>query len=71
MGNTTGHTRGMVEKFRARLLEVKITRQLPHWRWQVFAGDSELSSGLEDEQIKASFEGYSALFLLLAAGWKA
>jgi hypothetical protein len=54
----------MTEKFRARLLEVKITAQLPLWRWQVFAGDKELSSGFEDGQIKASFEGYSAMLIV-------
>jgi hypothetical protein len=61
----------MVEKFRARLLEVKITHEPPLWRWQVLAGDSELSSDVENAQVKASFEGYNAMFLLLAAGWKA
>jgi hypothetical protein len=61
----------MVETFRARFLEVQITREPPLWHWRVFAGDDELSSGSEDGQIKATFEGYGAMFQLLAAGWKA
>jgi hypothetical protein len=61
----------MVETFRARFLEVKITPAPPLWHWQVFAGDNELSSGSEDGEIKASFEGYGAMFQLLAAGWNA
>jgi hypothetical protein len=56
----------MVEKFRARLLEVKLTHEPPRWGWEVLAGDEVLSSGSHDGQIKATFDAYSAMFLLLA-----
>jgi hypothetical protein len=61
----------MVETFRARFLEVQITPELARWHWRVFAGENELCSGSEDGQIKATFEGYGAMFHLLAAGWNA
>jgi hypothetical protein len=59
----------MVETFRARLLELKITPEPPHWRWELSNGDDLLSSGSEAGQIQATFEGYNAMFQLLAAGW--
>jgi hypothetical protein len=68
-GRDGAHIGRMVERFRARLLEVKITSEPPLWRWQVFAGSDELSCGSENAQIKASFERYNAMFHLLAAGW--
>jgi hypothetical protein len=59
----------MVDAFRARFLEVQITSAPPLWHWRVFAGEDELSSGSEDGPVKAAFEGYGAMFELLAAGW--
>jgi hypothetical protein len=60
----------MVETFRARLLEVEITPDPPIWRWHVHAGEKVLSSGFENGQIKATFEGYNAMFAILASGWE-
>jgi hypothetical protein len=34
------HSSGMVDKFRARLLEAEITPEPPLWHWQVFSGCS-------------------------------
>jgi hypothetical protein len=59
----------MIESFHPRFLEVEITPTPPRWHWRVFAGDDELSNGSEDGQLKATFEGYGAMFRLLAAGW--
>jgi hypothetical protein len=50
-GKPTGHIGRMVEKFRARLLEVKVTHEPPRWGWEVLAGDEVLSSGSHDGQI--------------------
>jgi hypothetical protein len=33
------------------------------------AGADVLANGIEDARIKASFEGYNAMFVILAAGW--
>jgi hypothetical protein len=63
------HSSGMVDKFRARLLEVEITPEPPFWHWRVFAGNKILCSGSEDDKIKASFEGNNAMFEILAKGW--
>jgi hypothetical protein len=59
----------MPETFRSRLLEVEIASEPPVWRWRVLAGDQELSSGIENAWIKASFAGYDAMFGILASGW--
>jgi hypothetical protein len=54
----------MVEKSRTRLLEVSVTHHPPRWEWEVSSNGGRLANGFE-----AIFEGYDALFLLLAAGW--
>jgi hypothetical protein len=60
----------MVEKYRTRLLEVSVIRhEPPHWEWQVSQGDDVLISGFENGQAEAKFEGYRAMFILLASGW--
>jgi hypothetical protein len=62
----------MVEKSRSRMLEVAVTRdRLPRWQWQwqVTENGKVIANGIEDDQVKARFEGYNAMFLLLAAGW--
>ena len=58
-----------MEAFRTRLLDVKIAAEPPLWRWQVLAGDFELSTGFEKTKIQASFAGYNKMFRLLAEGW--
>ena len=62
----------MVEKSGTRLLEVSVTPLALRWRWrwQVKAGDEVIAEGVENRQIKAQFEGSSAMFLMLAEGWK-
>jgi hypothetical protein len=53
-----------------RMLEVTvIPDRPPRWQWQVICDDEVLANGFEKGQIEARFEGYSAMFLLLAAGW--
>jgi hypothetical protein len=47
----------------------KITPEPPIWRWHVHAGEKALSSGFENGQIEATFEGHTAMFLILASGW--
>jgi hypothetical protein len=63
------HSSRMVDNFRARLLEVEITPEPPLWHWQVFSGDKVVCSGSENAQIKASLQGYNAMFQILARGW--
>jgi hypothetical protein len=63
------HSSGMVEKFRARLIEVEVTSEPPFWHWRVFAGNKVLRSGSEDDKIKASFEGNKAMLQILLKGW--
>ena len=61
---------GMVEISRARMLEVSVTADRPpRWEWQVISNGEVIANGFEDGQIEAKFEGYNAMFLLLAAGW--
>jgi hypothetical protein len=67
-----GHIGRMVEKSRTSLLEVSIEPFTPpRWGWQVKAGDSVVAEGFEKGRLEAKFEGYNAMFQLLAAGWKA
>jgi hypothetical protein len=58
-----------MEKYRSRMLEVTVTNRPPKWEWEVSSGGEMVASGFESEQIAARFEGYNAMFLLLAAGW--
>jgi hypothetical protein len=37
----------------------------------VKAGDAVVAQGFEKGRLEAKFEGYNAMFQLLAAGWKA
>jgi hypothetical protein len=62
------HIRGM-EKYRSRMLEVTVTSHPPHWEWEVTSKGEMIANGFEREQVAAKFEGYNAMFLLLAAGW--
>jgi hypothetical protein len=50
------------------MLEVTVTRHPPKWEWEVFSGGEMVANGVESEQIAARFEGYNAMFHLLAAG---
>jgi hypothetical protein len=68
-GCTGAHIRGM-EKYRSRMLEVTVTNHSPKWQWEVSSGGEMIANGFEGEQIAARFEGYNAMFLLLAGGWK-
>jgi hypothetical protein len=67
-GCAGAHIQGM-EKYRSRMLEVTVTNQPPQWEWQVTSNGEMIANGFEREQIAAKFEGYNAMFLLLAAGW--
>jgi hypothetical protein len=59
-----------MEKFRSRMPEVTVTPgKPPRWEWQVTCHGEMIANGFEDGQIEARFEGHSAMFLLLAAGW--
>jgi hypothetical protein len=62
------HIRGM-EKYRSGMLEVSVTHHPPQWEWEVTFNGELLANGFEREQAAARFEGYNAMFLLLAAGW--
>ena len=60
----------MVEKSRTRTLEVSVTPDRPpRWQWQVTSDDHVLANGFWNGQVEARFEGYHAMFLLLAVGW--
>jgi hypothetical protein len=60
------------EKYRSRMLEVTVTPDRPpRWEWQVCSNGEMIANGFENGQIEAKFEGYNAMFLLLAAGWNA
>jgi hypothetical protein len=58
-----------MEKYRSRLLEVTVTNHPPKWQWEVSPGGEMVANGVESEQIAAKFEGYNAMFHLLADGW--
>jgi hypothetical protein len=62
------HIRGM-EKYRSRMLEVSVTHYPPRWEWAVTSNGEMIANGFENGQTEAKFEGNSAMFLLLAAGW--
>jgi hypothetical protein len=68
IGRPGAHIRGM-EKYRSRMLEVTVTNHPPQWEWEVSSNGEMIANGFEREQIAAKFEGYNAMFLLLAAGW--
>jgi hypothetical protein len=52
------------------MLEVSVTADRPsRWEWQVISGGEVIANGFEKGRIEARFEGYNAMFLLLAAGW--
>jgi len=61
------HIRGM-KKYRSRMLEVSVTHHPPRWEWVTSDGES-IANGFEREQTAAKFEGYNAMFFLVAAGW--
>jgi hypothetical protein len=60
-----------MEKYRSRMLVVSVTHQPPRWEWEVTSNGESIANGVEREQVTARFEGYNAMFLLLAAGWDA
>jgi hypothetical protein len=60
----------MVEKSRTRMLEVSVTSDRPpRWEWQVSSNGEVIANGFANGRIEAQFEGYNAMFQLLAAGW--
>jgi hypothetical protein len=60
-----------MERHRSSLLEIPvIPDRPPRWEWRVTFDDVIIANGFEDGQGEARFEGYNAMFLLLAAGWK-
>jgi hypothetical protein len=60
----------MVEISRSRMLEVSVTpARPPRWEWQVTSDGEVIANGIENGLIEARFEGYNAMFQLLAAGW--
>jgi hypothetical protein len=65
---TEAHIRPM-EKYRSGMLEISVTYHPPRWEWEVTSNGETIANGFEDEHVKAKFEGYNALFHLLAAGW--
>jgi hypothetical protein len=67
-GRARAHIRRM-EKYRSRMLEVTVTNRPPKWEWEVSSGGEMIANGFEGEQTAARFEGYNAMFLLLAGGW--
>jgi hypothetical protein len=58
-----------MEKYRSSLLEVSVTHHPPRWEWEVTANGEVVANGSEREALAAKFEGYNAMFQLLAAGW--
>jgi hypothetical protein len=58
-----------MKTYRSSMLEVSVTHQPSRWECQVTFNGEMVANGLEREQIAAKFEGYNAMFLLLAAGW--
>jgi hypothetical protein len=59
----------MIETSRTRMLEVSVTSCHPRWEWEVTSNGEPIANGFEAGQVEAKFEGYNAMFLLLAAGW--
>jgi hypothetical protein len=62
------HIHGM-EKYPTRMLKVSVTHQPRRWEWEVTSDGESIANGFEREQTAAKFEGYNAMFFLLAAGW--
>ena len=59
----------MTEKYRTKLLEViVIGRSRSAWEWRVLCGDDAIVNGFEATREAARYEGYDAMFLLLASG---
>jgi hypothetical protein len=59
-----------MEKYRSRMLEVVvIADQPPRWEWQVRSNGTMIANGFSNDRETAKFDGYSAMFLLLASGW--
>jgi hypothetical protein len=58
-----------MEKYGSRMLEVSVSHHPPRWEWEVTCNGEAIANGFERDQIAARFEGYNAMFLLLAAGW--
>jgi hypothetical protein len=59
-----------MEQRRSSLLEVAVTPAQPsRWEWCVTHNGETIANGVENGQVEARFEGYNAMFLLLAAGW--
>jgi hypothetical protein len=67
-GRAGAHIQGM-EKYRSRMLGVTVTNHPPQWKWDVSSNGEMTANGFEREQMVAKFEGYNAMFFLLAAGW--
>jgi hypothetical protein len=67
-GRAGAHIQEM-EKHRSRMLEVTVTNCPPKWEWEVSSNGETIANGFEREQVAAKFEGYDAMFLLLAGGW--
>jgi hypothetical protein len=57
------------KKYRSHMLEVTGTNHPPKWEWEVSPAGEMVANGFEPERIAARFEGYNAMFHLLAAGW--
>jgi hypothetical protein len=61
---------GGMENSHSNLLDVTVKPDRPpRWEWQVCSDGEMIANGFEDEQEKAKFQGYHAVFQLLAAGW--
>jgi hypothetical protein len=59
-----------MEKYRSQMLEVSVTACPPgRWEWEVTSNGEMIANGFENGRLEAKFEGYNAMFLLLAAGW--
>jgi hypothetical protein len=58
------------EKSRPHLLEVSVAHRPPRWEWELSANGEMIANGFEREETAAKFEGYNAMFLVLAAGWR-
>jgi hypothetical protein len=59
-----------MEKHRSRMLEVTVSNHPPLWKWEVTSNGEMIANGFESGQVEAKFEGYNAMFLLLAEGWR-
>jgi hypothetical protein len=67
--SSSGAHVGEMEISRAQMLEVSVTHQPPQWEWEVTFNGEMIANGFKRDQAAARFEGYNAMFLLLAAGW--